>query len=37
MKTFNYIEKEERPGNLYVIHNQEKYKIKRLEIKPGKD
>ena len=37
MKTFSYIEKEDRPwGTFYVIHNQEKYKIKRLEIKPGK-
>lgn len=36
MKTFNYTEKEERPwGVFYVIHDQQNYKIKRLEIKPG--
>lgn len=37
MKMFNYIEKEERPwGTFYVIHDQENYKLKRLEINPGK-
>lgn len=37
MKTFNFLEKEERPwGTFYVIHDQKKYKIKRLEINPGK-
>ena len=36
MKSFNYIEKEERPwGVFYVIHDEQNYKIKRLEIKPG--
>lgn len=34
---FNYIDKEERPwGIFYVIHDQKKYKLKRLEILPGK-
>lgn len=34
---FSYKEKEERPwGIFYVIHSQKKYKLKRLEILPGK-
>jgi mannose-6-phosphate isomerase len=37
MKPFNYLEKEERPwGLFYVVHNEKHYKIKRLEIFPGK-
>ena len=32
-----FLEKEDRPwGTFYVIQNEERYKIKRLEIKPGK-
>ena len=31
-----YLEKEERPwGRYYVIHDQENYKIKRIEVEPG--
>ena len=30
------IEKEERPwGRFYVIHNEKKYKLKRIEVDPG--
>ena len=37
MKKFNYIDKENRPwGSFYVIHEDEKYKLKRLEIEPNK-
>jgi mannose-6-phosphate isomerase len=37
MKTFNYIDKENRPwGTFYVIHEEEEYKLKRLEIEPNK-
>lgn len=37
MKTFSYLEKENRPwGNFFVIHDQKNYKIKRIEINPGK-
>tara|TARA_B110000003_G_scaffold235770_1_gene240119 strand:+ start:6401 stop:6760 length:360 start_codon:yes stop_codon:yes gene_type:complete len=36
MKKFKYIEKEKRPwGKFYVIHSEDNYKIKRLEIIPG--
>ena len=36
MKTFNYLEKEDRPwGTFYVIQDESNYKIKRLEINPG--
>jgi len=36
MKKFKYIEKEKRPwGKFYVIHSEDNYKIKRLEINPG--
>ena len=36
MKMFKYINKEERPwGRFYVIHDEKKYKLKRLEIDPG--
>tara|TARA_B100000427_G_C15503566_1_gene592974 strand:- start:308 stop:667 length:360 start_codon:yes stop_codon:yes gene_type:complete len=37
MKTFKYIERQERPwGVFFTIHDQNNYKIKRLEIYPGK-
>ena len=37
MKKFNYIEKEDRPwGSFFVIHEEEDYKLKRLEITPNK-
>tara|TARA_B100000214_G_C23600028_1_gene460259 strand:+ start:177 stop:536 length:360 start_codon:yes stop_codon:yes gene_type:complete len=37
MKTFRYLEKENRPwGIFFVIHDQKNYKIKRIEINPGK-
>ena len=37
MRTFNFIDKETRPwGTFYVIHNEKNYKLKRLEVKPGK-
>jgi mannose-6-phosphate isomerase len=36
MKTFNYIESEDRPwGKFFVIHDESEYKIKRLEIFPN--
>ncbi len=37
MKIFNYKDKEERPwGVFFILHDEKKYKIKRLEIYPGK-
>ncbi len=31
-----YIEKEERPwGRYYVIHDEQNYKVKRIEVEPG--
>ena len=37
MKKFNYIEKEDRPwGSFFVIHEEEDYKLKRLEITSNK-
>ena len=33
MKTFNYLNKENRPwGAFYVIHDEKNYKLKRLEV-----
>jgi mannose-6-phosphate isomerase len=37
MKKFNFIDRENRPwGSFYVIHEEEDYKLKRLEIDPNK-
>ena len=37
MSQFNFIESEKRPwGAFYVIHDEKNYKIKRIEVLPGK-
>ena len=37
MSQFNFIESEKRPwGSFYVVHDEKEYKIKRIEVLPGK-
>jgi mannose-6-phosphate isomerase len=37
MSQFKFIESEKRPwGTFYVIHDEKNYKIKRIEVLPGK-